>query len=182
MTASNTALMPPWRNVTMAVTLFVASPLATSNAWRPDTVEVWTIGAGTGAAHFDAQGAPGVLQATLSPTASYGDAAQLVRDLHRDSGLTWDQLAQFFGVSRRALHHWAAGGNLTGRNYHILTVLSRRISDLRASTPQERRVLLLRPGGDGYSFYERLRDEYSPPTTPIVDLLDVPLPSDLTET
>src|SRR5262245_36297225 len=32
-----------------------------------------------------------------------------VRSLHDSSGLTWEQLARLFGVSRRAVHNWANG-------------------------------------------------------------------------
>lgn len=49
------------------------------------------------------QTTPGAsLAATERPGAAVGE-------LRRLSGLTWDQLARLFGVSRRSLHFWASG-------------------------------------------------------------------------
>ncbi|MGE0867558.1 MAG: helix-turn-helix domain-containing protein [Kofleriaceae bacterium] len=37
-------------------------------------------------------------------------------ELRRLSGLSWEQLARLFGVSRRALHFWASGKPMTHSN------------------------------------------------------------------
>lgn len=39
-----------------------------------------------------------------------------IMELRRLSGLTWDQLARLFGVSRRSLHFWASGKLLNASN------------------------------------------------------------------
>jgi DNA-binding transcriptional regulator YiaG len=36
--------------------------------------------------------------------------------IRKATGLTWDQLAEAMAVSRRALHHWSSGGNITAEN------------------------------------------------------------------
>ena len=39
-----------------------------------------------------------------------------VMELRRRSGLTWDQLGQIFGVTRRTMHFWASGQPLATEN------------------------------------------------------------------
>ena len=48
--------------------------------------------------------------------ASYASTASAINELRRLSGLTWDQLADLFGTSRRALHFWASGKPLNPAN------------------------------------------------------------------
>jgi hypothetical protein len=43
-----------------------------------------------------------------------------VNELRRRSGLTWDQLAAVFGVSRRSVHFWASGKPLSASNEELL--------------------------------------------------------------
>ena len=43
-----------------------------------------------------------------------------VSELRRISGLTWEQLAGLFGVSRRAVHFWASGKPLNATNHQRL--------------------------------------------------------------
>jgi DNA-binding transcriptional regulator YiaG len=41
---------------------------------------------------------------------------QAVNELRKLSGLTWEQLATLFNVSRRSVHFWASGQSLTSAN------------------------------------------------------------------
>jgi hypothetical protein len=50
-------------------------------------------------------------------------SARLIRDLKSRSGLTWDQLAGVFGVSRRAAHGWASGARLNAQHSETLSWL-----------------------------------------------------------
>ena len=43
-------------------------------------------------------------------------AGTAIGELRRLSGLTWDQLARLFNVSRRSLHFWASGGEPSIKN------------------------------------------------------------------
>jgi DNA-binding transcriptional regulator YiaG len=86
--------------------------------------------------------------------------ADLVRMLRDLSGLTWDQLARLFGVSRRALHLWASGGRMNAANQEQLTRLITLIHALPGDTPQQRRSALLAPGSDGISLFDELRAAY----------------------
>lgn len=64
----------------------------------------------------------------------------LLRRLRDDSGLTWEQLAKLFGVSRRALHLWANGGRLNTAHEEQLHRLIGVIEGLSAKAPGERRT------------------------------------------
>lgn len=95
-----------------------------------------------------------VTQATATKQPS---SAELVKQVHTDSGLTWEQLAKVFGVSRRALHQWASGGRLNSANLEKLSSFSRNLSELNASSPAERRSALFAPDNSGKTIYDRLR-------------------------
>jgi DNA-binding transcriptional regulator YiaG len=61
----------------------------------------------------------------IVPSAQPAGAA--IGELRRLSGLTWDQLARMFNVSRRSLHFWASGKPMTPSNeehlHRVLAVL-----------------------------------------------------------
>ena len=44
------------------------------------------------------------------------DTRKAIHEIKKISGLTWDQLAQLFNVSRRSLHFWASGKQLSSSN------------------------------------------------------------------
>jgi hypothetical protein len=71
-----------------------------------------------------------------------------VSELKRLSGLTWDEMAQLFGVSRRSVHFWASGQPLSAANekrlLHVLDVI--RGAD-RGDARQNRAALFGPVGG-----------------------------------
>lgn len=69
-------------------------------------------------------------------------SATIVRDLHTKSGLTWEQLGRLLGVSRRAVHLWAAGGRVNSRHLELLTQLRGVIDNLPAENASQRRMLI----------------------------------------
>lgn len=81
-----------------------------------------------------------------------------VRWLHETSGLTWEQLGRVFGVSRRAVHLWATGARMNAANVEALFGLVDLVRAASGSTSDERRAWLLRPGSDGRSALDRVRD------------------------
>lgn len=81
----------------------------------------------------------------------------LIRDLREKSGLTWDQIARLFGVSRRSVHMWANGGRLNSENFEFLSKVTTVVSGLSASSSDERRKQLLSPRGGNVSLFEELR-------------------------
>ena len=56
-----------------------------------------------------------------------------VNRVRRLSGLTWDQVGELFGVSRRSVHFWASGRPLSSENekklFQILDVLERKMTE-----------------------------------------------------
>lgn len=99
-----------------------------------------------------------------APTWSAADA---IRELHRESGLTWDQLSKLFGTSRRALHMWANGARLSATNESRLHELESIIRALRSSSnPDDRRAALMaRDPATGLSRFDQLRAQFATSTT-----------------
>lgn len=80
----------------------------------------------------------------------------VLRGIRRISGLTWEELACVMGVSRRSLHLWDGGGNLTQEHLHRLHELSALMQRLDKGNPVHLRNLLLKVF-DGKNALERLR-------------------------
>jgi DNA-binding transcriptional regulator YiaG len=82
--------------------------------------------------------------------------AEAVKRLHARSGLTWDELARAFGVSRRTVHAWASGTRLNQAHAARLSVVARVIDGLAAKNPEQTRAALHAPAADGESSYQHL--------------------------
>lgn len=109
------------------------------------------------------QTAPGLVNAretagsfvTLAPVsvppvvtpASARTPARMLADLREASGLTWEQLAKIFGVSRRSIHLWLAGGRMSAANEEKLVRLEAEIAALPGHTPDEKRRQFLASNG-----------------------------------
>jgi transcriptional regulator with XRE-family HTH domain len=89
----------------------------------------------------------------VSDTRSLRESVILLRNL---SGLTWEQLAKLFGVSRRAVHLWASGGRMNSYHAELLGRVLSSVSMIEADTPTQRREMILAPGPDGRTLYEAL--------------------------
>lgn len=92
-----------------------------------------------------------------SSETSLHSSADAVKLLRAESGLTWDQLSRLFGVSRRALHHWASGGRMNSINEEHLNEIREAVRRLPVSEPGERRSLLLSTPDQGPSIFEQLK-------------------------
>jgi len=87
------------------------------------------------------------LRATGSPEATQ----KSISELRRLSGLTWDQLAKLFNVSRRSLHFWASGQPLSRFNEEQLNRLLEAIQYIDRGSANLNRSLLLK-GSNGKFF------------------------------
>lgn len=93
--------------------------------------------------------------ASAKPTSSGwpADAGELAGDriaeLRRLSGLTWEQLARLFGVSRRALHFWASGKTMTAANEEHLARVLAIVRMMDRGSPEANRAGLLEVDADG---------------------------------
>jgi DNA-binding transcriptional regulator YiaG len=72
-----------------------------------------------------------------------------IAELRRLSGLTWDQLARLFNVSRRALHFWASGKPMAPSNEEHLQRLLAVMRKIDRGTASANRALLLAAREDG---------------------------------
>jgi DNA-binding transcriptional regulator YiaG len=84
-----------------------------------------------------------------------------IGELRRFSGLTWEQLARLFSVSRRSLHFWASGKAMTPANEeHLQRLLAvvRKID--RGSASANREALLAVHDDDGLPFDWLIAGEY----------------------
>lgn len=115
----------PWALVLNSVAVTQGSPVhgdesgttpSIADLWAQSASQFWTR---SGPSPFVATGTSnGLMQtAPISPASQNGKA---IRAIKTRSGLTWGQLAQVFGVSRRAAHGWASGSRLSARNSEIL--------------------------------------------------------------
>lgn len=77
--------------------------------------------------------------------------------LHDASGLTWDQLGRALGVSRRAVHMWAAGGRINSTNAEHLNELVGIVRQMQSEHPSDVRAVLLSPRAGGRSIFDDFR-------------------------
>jgi DNA-binding transcriptional regulator YiaG len=76
-------------------------------------------------------------------------ASGAIAELRRLSGLTWDQLARLFNVSRRSLHFWASGKPMAPSNEEHLQRLLAVVRTIDRGTATANRALLLAAREDG---------------------------------
>lgn len=75
-----------------------------------------------------------------------------VSELRRISGLTWEQLAELFGVSRRSVHFWASGRPLNAVNHQRLMRVLDVVRHADRGTARGTREALLAARGGGTAF------------------------------
>lgn len=106
------------------------------------------------------------------PAHSVLDTESQVRLIHERSGLTWEQLGRLFGVSRRAVHNWAAGSRLSGRNAEVLARVVAMLVPRANYSPEENRDWLLASRAGGISLFDEIRTS-SKRGTPVTDVLPI---------
>ena len=146
----NSLKMSPWANATSA-----AGAMVPLQVRRPVLVGIILAGLGTSTAQalpadvgLRPQRTAYQTSAGTSVDVAFRSAAA-IGELRRLSGLTWDQLARLFNVSRRSLHFWASGKPMASSNEeHLQRVLAvMRVVDHGSATIN--RTLLLGAGKDG---------------------------------
>ncbi len=83
-----------------------------------------------------------------------------ISEVRRLSGLTWEQLAQLFGVSRRALHFWASGKPLSAQNAEHLQRLLAVLQRVDRGSASANRAALLAPIKGVHPFDLLARHDY----------------------
>ena len=93
---------------------------------------------------------PRIAQTTAGLSVPLGECpGASIAELRRLSGLTWDQLARLFRVSRRSLHFWASGKAMTPANEEHLQRLVAVLRKLDRGSGSTNRAMLLTPRDDG---------------------------------
>ena len=94
-------------------------------------------------------------QVDVSPVVSTGAA---VLEVRRRTGLTWDQLADMFEVSRRSVHHWANGQVVSAVHEHAIRQTLLVVRHLDQGTSAATRDLLLTVDVTGATAFGLLKD------------------------
>ena len=79
----------------------------------------------------------------------FQDSQKAINELRKTSGLTWEQVAKLFNVSRRSIHFWASGQPLASDNEEKLNRLLGVIRYIDRGSASLNRKLLLNPNADG---------------------------------
>jgi DNA-binding transcriptional regulator YiaG len=99
---------------------------------------------------------PATTSPTLSATPSVSLTQQAVNELRKLSGLTWEQLANLFDVSRRSVHFWASGQPLAVAHEEKLNRILDAVQYISLGSASLNRSLLMGLGKDGRSYLELL--------------------------
>ena len=83
------------------------------------------------------------------------DAAIL--EIRRLSGLTWEELADLFDVSRRSVHHWASGKPVSAEHEQAVRGVLTALRHLDRGDPAATRALLLTSDRGGKSLLDLLK-------------------------
>lgn len=84
------------------------------------------------------------------------ELAKSVRSLRQRSGLTWDELARIFGVTRRTLYNWSIGGQVSAANARAIADVIGSLHEIDAGDPRVTRSRLLAPTENGATLYAML--------------------------
>lgn len=111
---------------------------------------------------IDAFGSSG-LQFPVSPHETPAEPAiDRIADFKTRSCLTWPQVARLFGVSKRAVMLWQAGGQMSASHEERLIELLSRLHQAPSDEPIETRTWLMTVDGHGTAPYQRWVEEAAP--------------------
>lgn len=104
------------------------------------------------------------------------DAAIL--EIRRLSGLTWEELADLFDVSRRSVHHWASGKPVNAEHERALRAVLTALRHLDRGDPAATRALLLTSDRGGRSLLDLLKaGAYEEAVAGVAPVVPAPRPS-----
>ena len=83
------------------------------------------------------------VSSSAGSTTDFLTSKDLIAELRSMTSFTWEQTAKLFGVSRRTVHLWAAGGNLSTQNEERLVRLVRQVRAIHANGSSDVRMQLL---------------------------------------
>ena len=115
---------------------FILAEPMTANTYPEGRWAVWTTGT------------PGCSRAAAGPAAQFDympteSTAEAIMEIRRRSGLTWQELAELFEVSRRSAHHWANGNPVSAGRERTIRRMLAAIRHLDRGSQVDTRALLL---------------------------------------
>lgn len=111
-------------------------------------------------AHGPAVQVPTLTPAPVREMASLGDR---LAELKARTALTWEQIARLFGVSKRAVMLWNAGGRMSSIHEERLAELLVRVQRFDGDNAQQVRTRLLSDNRNGRTPYQQWVQEVSSP-------------------
>lgn len=82
--------------------------------------------------------------------------ASAILEIRRRSGLTWQELSDLFGVSRRSVHHWASGKVVSARHDRFIRQVLVTIRNVDHGAAALTRDFLLTPDANGVTAIDLL--------------------------
>lgn len=92
--------------------------------------------------------------------ADHEASQRAVSELRRLSGLTWEQLAELFGVSRRSLHFWASGKPLSANHERRLLAVLDVVRFADRGNARANRMALVEPHEGATAFSHLLAGDF----------------------
>ncbi len=80
----------------------------------------------------------------------------MLQRLRRLSGLSWGEIAQAVGVSRRTIHNWLTGARVAAVHHARLLELGRVVNIVSAGSAESTRTALMQPSANGRSILDDL--------------------------
>lgn len=100
-------------------------------------------------------------------------SSDAIYEIRATSGLTWEELASIFNVSRRSVHHWANGKEVAPDNSQLIRLVLGTMRQVDRGNPSKTRDLLFADRG-GLSLMDLLRDGRFEDAVEMVDPLRLP--------
>lgn len=152
LTASN----PRTPGSNQLVEIVSAIAAATRDQWAPlgERARAWSV-----TYESTAQSTVEIVTSTRSSAAideaKPVDASVRLEQLKDTTGLTWDQIARAFGVSKRAVLHWKSGGSMSSGHEERLASLLSDLHHAGVTDPEAGRAWLMTLGPDGMSPWQQ---------------------------
>ena len=137
-----------------------------------NTYPVWVEADGT------VSGPSGQLPARLAEDTR--SSASAILEIRRRSGLTWDELAELFEVSRRSVHHWASGKTVSASHHRQIRLMLVAIRNIDQGEAARTRDFLLALDASGESPLDLLSRSRFEEATARVQTGRAPVPPTLT--
>ncbi len=106
----------------------------------------------------DGLSGPAIASIRVSAPVEHTSAANNIEAFKQRSGLTWDQVARLFGVSKRAVLLWRAGGSMSVRHEERLATLTAQLAEFDTNDHEQTRTRLLTVR-DGMAPYQRWQEQ-----------------------